>query len=240
MANPPPSFVFLFHCGTTALPLIHMLICSYILTPCQWRRVTCYTHCLQQVYKTACNSQLKWGKNTPKNISNLCQILGGIVMAVTTLPTVQFSSVQDGIYALGKAYMSYIPSLSSFLNIAFEMVPMFIWSMMALSSFQGWLSAAETWSKHCLQHSPARKARTETGGEGKIKGMNLVPDLAVSSLCNDHLPLKAVHLFFMFVQQPDHQLKLGPTVPASCVPEHQKNRRESDSVQFILLNVLRG
>ena len=111
MANPPPSFVFLFHCGTTALPLIHMLICSYILTPCQWRRVTCYTHCLQQVYKTACNSQLKWGKNTKKNISNLCQILGGIVMAVTTLPTVQFSSAYSSVQFSSRWYLCARKSL---------------------------------------------------------------------------------------------------------------------------------
>ena len=40
----------------------------------------------------------------------------------------RFSSVQDGIYALGKAHMFSIPSLRSFPN-----VPMFVWLMMALS-----------------------------------------------------------------------------------------------------------
>ena len=44
--------------------------------------------------------------------------------------TVQFSSVQDGIYALGKAH---IHSLRSFPNVAFETVPMLILLTVALS-----------------------------------------------------------------------------------------------------------
>ena len=39
---------------------------------------------------------------------------------------VQFSSVQDCIYALGKAHMRSTPSLRSFPNVAFETVPMFV------------------------------------------------------------------------------------------------------------------
>ena len=39
---------------------------------------------------------------------------------------VVFSSVQDGIYALGKAHMRSTPSLRSFPNVAFETVLMFI------------------------------------------------------------------------------------------------------------------
>ena len=38
----------------------------------------------------------------------------------------QFSSVQDGIYALGKAHMHSTQSLRSFPNVAFETVPMFV------------------------------------------------------------------------------------------------------------------
>ena len=38
----------------------------------------------------------------------------------------QFSSVQDGIYALGKAHMRSIPSLRSFPSVAFQTVPMFV------------------------------------------------------------------------------------------------------------------
>jgi len=38
----------------------------------------------------------------------------------------QFSLVQDGIYALGKALMRSAPSLRSFPNVAFEMVRMFV------------------------------------------------------------------------------------------------------------------
>ena len=37
-----------------------------------------------------------------------------------------FSSVQYGVYALGKAHMLSIPSLRSFPNVAFETVPMFV------------------------------------------------------------------------------------------------------------------
>ena len=43
------------------------------------------------------------------------------------------SSVQDGIYALGKALMRSTPSLIRFPNIAFEMVLMLVWLTMALS-----------------------------------------------------------------------------------------------------------
>jgi len=40
--------------------------------------------------------------------------------------SVQFSSVQDGIYALGKAHMRSTPSLKSFPNVALETVPMLV------------------------------------------------------------------------------------------------------------------
>ena len=58
-----------------------------------------------------------------------------------------FSWVQDGIYALRKAsiFYTYI-SQCSFHNVAFETVPTFVWSTMALSSFQGKLS--NTFSFH--------------------------------------------------------------------------------------------
>ena len=39
---------------------------------------------------------------------------------------VQFNSVQDDIYALGKAHMHSTPSLRSFPNVAFETVLMFV------------------------------------------------------------------------------------------------------------------
>ena len=38
----------------------------------------------------------------------------------------EFSSVQDGICALGKAHMRSILSLGSFPNVPFETVPMFV------------------------------------------------------------------------------------------------------------------
>ena len=42
------------------------------------------------------------------------------------LSSVQFDSVQDGIYALGKAHMLSTPSLRRFPNVAFETVQMFV------------------------------------------------------------------------------------------------------------------
>ena len=53
-----------------------------------------------------------------------------------------------------------------------------------------------------------------------------MPDLAICTICDDHLPLIAVNLFLMLIKQPDDQLELGPTVPASCIPEHCKNRND--------------
>ena len=47
--------------------------------------------------------------------------------------SVQFSSAQDGIYALGKAHMRFTPSLRSFPNVALERVPMLVLLTMALS-----------------------------------------------------------------------------------------------------------
>ena len=44
-----------------------------------------------------------------------------------------WTSVQEGVYVLEKAYMRSTPSLGSFTNIAFEVVPMFFWLKMALS-----------------------------------------------------------------------------------------------------------
>jgi len=43
----------------------------------------------------------------------------------TSAPSIQFSSVQDGIYALGKDHMRPTPSLRSFPSVALETVPMF-------------------------------------------------------------------------------------------------------------------
>ena len=42
------------------------------------------------------------------------------------LSSVQFSLVQDGIYALGKAHMRSTPSLRSFSNVALETVPILV------------------------------------------------------------------------------------------------------------------
>ena len=45
----------------------------------------------------------------------------------------QFSSVQDGIYAPGKAHMRFTPSVRSFPNVASETVLMFVCLMIAFS-----------------------------------------------------------------------------------------------------------
>ena len=47
--------------------------------------------------------------------------------------TLQFTSVQDGIYTHRKAHTHSTPTLRSFPNVVFEMVPMFLWLTMALS-----------------------------------------------------------------------------------------------------------
>ena len=43
-----------------------------------------------------------------------------------SISPVEFSSVKDGSYALGKAHMRSTPSLRSFSDFAFETVPMFV------------------------------------------------------------------------------------------------------------------
>ena len=55
------------------------------------------------------------------------------IKQVSRSQTVQFSSVQDGIYALRKAHMRSTPSLRNFSNVTFETVPVFFWLTMALS-----------------------------------------------------------------------------------------------------------
>ena len=47
--------------------------------------------------------------------------------------SLSLSSVQYGTYALGKSHMRSTPSLTSFPNVAFETVPMFVRLTMALS-----------------------------------------------------------------------------------------------------------
>ena len=50
-------------------------------------------------------------------------------LASCAYSSVQFSSVQDGIYALRKAHMRSTPSLRSFPSLALETVPMLVWLM---------------------------------------------------------------------------------------------------------------
>ena len=60
-----------------------------------------------------------------------CLLWCGVCLA--TYLTSLMSSVQDGIYAFRKAHMHSTLSLGSFVNVTFEMIPVFIWLMMALS-----------------------------------------------------------------------------------------------------------
>ena len=65
-------------------------------------------------------------------------------------PPVQFSSVEDGIYAPGKAHMRSTPSLRSFLSFAFE------YTSSASSFFYASLPRAIDGAVHVLGSSPAR------------------------------------------------------------------------------------
>ena len=64
-----------------------------------------------------------------------CQALGmsRSGMFQLTVPSVQFSSVQDGICALGRAHVCFTPYLRCFASVAFETVLMFVWLLMAHS-----------------------------------------------------------------------------------------------------------
>ena len=53
-------------------------------------------------------------------------ISAAILRQPRSSPPVQFSSVQDGFYALGKAHMRSTPSLRSFPNVALETVPVLV------------------------------------------------------------------------------------------------------------------
>ena len=71
----------------------------------------------------------------------LCHSLRRLVRSLVALSfplfvhafTIQFSSVQDGICALGKTYVHSTPSLRSFPIVAFEIVSVFVWLTIALS-----------------------------------------------------------------------------------------------------------
>jgi len=71
--------------------------------------------------------------------------------------SVQFSSVQDGMCALGKAHMRSTRSLRSFPNVAFETVPMFVWLMMAQTPGTGLRHPS---FNHCRIYSRHRVQKT--------------------------------------------------------------------------------
>ena len=59
-------------------------------------------------------------------LQQLCGTNPPKTVILTALGSQQFSSVQDGIYALGKVRMCSTLSLGTFPNVAFETVPMFV------------------------------------------------------------------------------------------------------------------
>ena len=74
--------------------------------------------------------ELNW---TNKDQQLLTLLLDQQLLTLLWQTLILISSVQNGIYVLGKAHMCSTPSLRSFPNVAFETVPMFVWLMMALS-----------------------------------------------------------------------------------------------------------
>ena len=60
-----------------------------------------------------------------KNRNSITRVL--LTLSSVQFSLVQFSSVQDGIYALEKAHMHSTPSLGSFPKVAVEIVPMLVW-----------------------------------------------------------------------------------------------------------------
>ena len=73
-------------------------------------------------------------------------------IAIAPHSSVQFSSVQGGIYALGKARnVRSTPSLRRLPNVAFETVPMFVLADDGpLASFQGRSSGASCFQRHTV------------------------------------------------------------------------------------------
>ena len=55
-----------------------------------------------------------------------CELFDRVHVEYFKVGSVQFSSVQDGIYALGKAHLRSTPSLRSFPNLAHETVPILV------------------------------------------------------------------------------------------------------------------
>ena len=66
------------------------------------------------------------GRGTATTAGNLKHREGDFYRCVASDGSVEFSSVQDDINALGKTHMRFTPSLRSFPNVAFETVPMFV------------------------------------------------------------------------------------------------------------------
>ena len=75
-----------------------------------------------------------------EDVCLLCQHSGRFISVLpfschiqSKMSVAWFSSVQDGIYALGKTHMRSTPTLTSFPNVAFETVPMLVRLTTALS-----------------------------------------------------------------------------------------------------------
>ena len=94
------------------------------------------------MWKVKNNTLIKWpvgdifssnGGKPSSSLSCYTELCARSHFSQTSQFRVDFSSVQDGIYALGKAHMRSNPSLRSFPSVVFETVPMRVWLTMALS-----------------------------------------------------------------------------------------------------------
>ena len=95
------------------------------------------------------------------------------VLVTTPNTLLQFSSVLDGISVLGKARIDSTPSLKSFPDIAFEIMPMFIWLMMALSRPFEENCLALPLSTPLSSHPQHRSKRVQNSTAGRCWGGDL-------------------------------------------------------------------
>ena len=99
-----------------------------------WLRCTSTVTAYRSVALTLAQVQKKKSTLITPYPSLTCNLYYDDILARFQFRSVQFSSVQDGIYALRKAHMRPpTPSLRSFPSVALETVPMSVWLTMALS-----------------------------------------------------------------------------------------------------------
>ena len=129
--------LFFWHCFSLCLMCLFSvsLLCPAFFSPfyCQYTMNTCIVDLAMRIFKIKTISIYFYLLAVPP-----CFTANWIF----PIKQGQFSSVQDGIYALGKDCMRATPSLRCFPIVGFETVPMLVWLTVALSSFQGRSSSA--------------------------------------------------------------------------------------------------